>query len=83
MSHDSIALNRFDTVVSGEQDETDSYTNVSFFGHELWSVQENGDIRKCTCECVDAALYLVNRADPYLHIIFFSCSALNLRQNAK
>jgi hypothetical protein len=44
-------------MISREQDETDSYTNVSFLGHELWAVQENGNIRKCTCECVDVTIY--------------------------
>lgn len=40
-------------VIICQQDETNSYTNVSFLGHELWSVQENGDIRGYTCECMD------------------------------
>jgi hypothetical protein len=30
--------------LSPEQYETDAYTNVSFTGHELWTIQENGNI---------------------------------------
>jgi hypothetical protein len=60
-------------VIFLAQDETNSYTNVSFFGHELWPVQENGDIRECTCECMDV---------PLIQISLFR-SVLNLQQNAK
>jgi hypothetical protein len=71
------------TIICHEHDETDSYTNVSFLGHELWSIQENGDIRKCSCSRLDVAIHLVDFADAYLHVIFSSCSVQSLRQNAK
>jgi hypothetical protein len=70
-------------TICHEHDETDSYTNVSFLAHELWSIQENGDIRKCSCSRLDVAIHLIDCADPYLHVILSSCSVQSLRQNAK
>lgn len=79
----TLFLIGLDTIISHEQDETDSYTNVSFLGHELWSIQENGDIRKCSCSRLDVAIHLVYGAEPYLHVIFSPSSVQSLRQNVK
>lgn len=38
--------------LSRYQDETDSNTDVSFFGHELRTIQENGNFRECTGLCL-------------------------------
>ena len=54
----TLFLIGLDTTISHEQDETDSYTNVSFLGHELWPIQENGDIRKCCCSRMDVSIAL-------------------------
>jgi hypothetical protein len=79
----TLFLIGLDTIISHEQNETDSYMIVSFLGRELWSIQENGDIRKCFCSRLDVAIHLVDCADPYLHVIFSSCSMQDLRQNVK
>jgi len=83
--HESMTLFLIglDAIISPEQDETDSYTNVSFLDHGLWFTQENGDMGKCSCSRLHVAIHLVDCADLYLHFSSLPCRVQSLRQNTK